>query len=200
MKSRKTLVMSVFAMMLLLGTGSAQARTVIFDDPSAPTKATRILNLDVPGFALPFNVEFNLQAVALEIYGPHPGEFPIFNNTIEATDARNAVNAALQGAGATALGEVGLPTIESQGFNVGFGSFFGPFDLPAVRVARGWGFNDSDSILWVSVGINELLYNADVRTYAEFTAVPEPVSILLLAAGGIGSLVVRRKKSRLSRN
>jgi len=142
---------------LLLAASTAQAEDVIFD-PSDPNKATGITDLDVGGTL--YDVAFNLQAFAFEIYGAFPGNFPIFNTAQEAGDARDAVDAALNSAGALSLGEDGLAGVEANGFNIGFESFIVPIgDVESVNVARGF-IEGTD---WISGGINSLTYNLDER-------------------------------------
>ena len=118
------------ALALLLGAGAAQAvPTVQFGDMDDLTKATGVLNLDVPGFGLPFNVAFDQQAFASEIYGfPSPASLndparlsPFF--TLESTSAAaDAVNAALNAAGALTIGEVGSQQ-GSPSHNIGWIAF-----------------------------------------------------------------------------
>jgi hypothetical protein len=149
-------------MYLLLGASTASAATVIFGDSSAPTKATGIQDLDVGGTL--YNVTFNLQATAATIYGTYPGDFPIFNTASAASNARDAVNAALQAEGATAIGEDGLPGVDADGFNIAYDSFL-LGSIESVNVARG--FEETGE--WLSGGTNQLSYNLDERAWAEFT-------------------------------
>jgi hypothetical protein len=159
------LAAGVLALGLLLGASTTQA-AVIFD-PNDPNKATGITDLNVGGTL--YDVAFNSQAFAFEIYGPFPGEFSIFDTSAEAESASDAVCAALNAAGALSVGETGLPGVE--GFNIGFESFILPLgNVESVNVARGF-IEGTD---WICEDINQLTYNFDERTWAEFTPVDGP--------------------------
>ena len=96
------------ALVFLLGAGAAQAVPMVqFDDPSDLTKATGILNLDVPGGdPRGYNVVFDQQAFANQIYGPNPASpddparLPPFLTLESTSAAADAVNAALNDQGA----------------------------------------------------------------------------------------------------
>ena len=153
------------AMGLLLGASTTQA-AVIFD-PNEPNKATEITDLNVGGTF--YDVAFNSQAFAFEIYGPFPGDFPIFDTSAEAENASDAVCAALNAAGALSVGEPGLPGVEA--FNIGFESFILPVgNVESVNVARGF----VEGADWICEDINQLTYNFDERTWAEFTPAGGP--------------------------
>jgi hypothetical protein len=138
-------------------------------DPNDPTKATGITDLNVNGTL--YDVAFNLQAFAFEIYGPFPGVFPIFDTAQEASDARDAVLVALNAEGALSLGEVGLAVVESNAFNIGYGSLLDPIlEVQLVQNARGF----AEGADWITGGLNTPLYNGDERTYAEFTVAGGP--------------------------
>jgi len=147
------------AMGVLLGASTTQA-AVIFD-PNEPGKVTEITDLNVGGTL--YDVTFNSQAFAFEIYGPYPGDFPIFDTSAEAENASDAVCAALNGAGALSVGEAGLQGVEA--FNIGFESFILPVgNVESINVARGL-IEGTD---WICEDINQLTYNLDERTWAEF--------------------------------
>lgn len=162
-KMLSALAAGVVAMGLALGAATATAEVVLFNDPGDPTKATSIQNLDVAGQL--YNVTFDL-AFAFEIYDDYPGEFPIFDTSSEAIEARDAVNNALNRAGALSVGnpsgDDGLPI-----FNIGYDSFEGPLNQLFVNVARGIAEGDE----WLDFGLNQWLYNLDEKVYADFTPV-----------------------------
>jgi hypothetical protein len=180
-KTRSAIVSKlVVALALLLGAGVAQAQTVLFDDPSEPTKATGILNLDVPGFPTPFDVEFDQQAFANQIYGPFPGDLsrlPPFATLAETEVAADAVNAVLTTQGANAIGEVGLQGTDV--FNIGWIAFvLDVGDVESIGVVRS--LNETGE--WINTGENFLTWNLDERDWAVFTAVPEPGSALSMVS------------------
>jgi len=155
------LAAGTMAMGLLLGAGTASAATVLFGDPAEPNKATGIQDLNVAGTS--YNVTFDVLAFAFEIYGSFPGSFPIFNTSTEASNARDAVNVALNAAGALTVGEVSADG--SPIYNIGYDSFVGPLNQEFVNVARG----AEETGEWVTLGLNTWLYNLDEKTYAVFT-------------------------------
>jgi hypothetical protein len=175
---------------------------VQFDDSSDLTKATGILNLDVPFFGL-FNVAFDQQAFALEIYGPSEASLddpvrlaPFF--TLESTsNATDALNAALNASPALTIGEVGSEA-GSPAYNIGAAAFV--LDPPiidenvdGIAVIRSTIEGRDD---WLNLGENFLVYNGDERAWAVFTAqVPEP-SAALLVFGGLAALAWRRRRAR----
>jgi hypothetical protein len=175
MKFKRTVLLAIFlvTMGLLLGLSAVQAADVKFDDPSDPKKATRILDLDIDGTF--YNVAFNLDANANEIYGEFPGNF-FFTTASDAGTARDAVNAALNEANAESIGEQGLAEVETIFFLIGFESF------PAVGVqllntARG--AREDNGIDWFDGGGQTVPYLED-RAWAEFTFAgdpPDPVPI-----------------------
>jgi len=155
------LAAGVVALGLVLSAGTASAATVLFGDPAEPNKATGIQDLNVAGTS--YNVTFDVLAFAVEIYGSFPGSFPIFNTSTEATNARDAVNAALNAAGALTVGEASADG--SPIYNIGYDSFVGPLNQEFVNVARGV----EETGEWVTLGLNSWLYNLDEKTYAVFT-------------------------------
>jgi hypothetical protein len=172
-KILSALPVCALAMSFLLGASTASAATVIFGDPTAPNKATAISGLVVDGSE--YFVSFIVSSFANEIYGPFAGDFPIFNTAIGAENAVFAVNAALQGAGATAIGEDGLPGVDAQGYNIGYESFILPIgDVESIFVWRG--ANESGSEWTPGIEFNELSYNLDERAWADFTFVT-PVQV-----------------------
>lgn len=72
----KAVMAGVVVVGLLLGANTASAE-VRFGDQSEPNKATGILDLNVGGKL--YDVTFNVDAIAAEIYGDYPGEFPAFD-------------------------------------------------------------------------------------------------------------------------
>ena len=164
-KKLSILAAGAVAISMLLGTSTASAE-VIFGDPSHPNTATEITGLQVGGNT--YNVLFKLQKFAFEIYGSFPGNFPIFNTYEEGEAALIAVSAALQAAGATAVGEDGLPDVEAQAYNIGYVSFILP--LGEVESIRAWRAAAESGSTWTnSPEPNELTYNLDERAWADFS-------------------------------
>ena len=129
---------------LVEASGEAQ---VIFD-PNNQTKATGILSLDVPGFGT-FNVAFEKQATADEIYGPFSGDeegLAPFFTALDVSTAASAVNAELNFAPSLVLsiGEAdGGPGID--GYNIGAVAFLCcgtvlieilPENIPSLSLGR----------------------------------------------------------------
>jgi hypothetical protein len=90
--------------------------TVVFGDGG--TKATAITNLVVAGVA--YNVEIKL-AYPSQIFGAYPGTYA-FNTNSEAVAATQAINIALNAAGATHVGEAGVAGDEGR-YRIGYESF-----------------------------------------------------------------------------
>ncbi|MFC2094786.1 T9SS type A sorting domain-containing protein [Bacteroidota bacterium] len=101
---------------------------------------------------------------AFEIYGDFPGTFDIFDTATEAEDAVDAVNLALNGAGALSLGNLNQPGIESPIYNIGYESVI-LVQVEFVNVWRAW-IEGAD---WVSLGNNQWTYNLDEKSWAVFT-------------------------------
>lgn len=185
------LAAGTIAMGLLLGTNTASAATVIFGNGG--TNATGILGLDVGGTL--YDVTFNLQSVAVEVYGIFPGTFFPFTNQTDAGDARTAVADELDTAGATTIGVVGGGAT-SDVFNIGYDSFIlGTGDgIQSVNVARA--INETGST-WDFADFNQFTYNFDERAWAEFTTVvPVPAAVWLFGSGLLGLIgMARRKKA-----
>jgi len=163
---------SILTISLFLASGPTGAQTVVFGDPTMPTTATGINNLEVGG--IHYDVVFLLFTEAVRVYGPWPGDFDIFDTATEAEDAVDAVNSALNDALATSVGNLDQPGQESPIYNIGYESLL-ILQLQSVDVWRG-GIQGVD---WVSLGQNSWLYNADPKTYADFnitTAVDDDVA------------------------
>ena len=202
LRTCRLVLVSVAALVLLLGASAAQAIPIVqFDDPSDQTKATGILNLDVPGFDRPFNIVFDQQAFAFEIYGPSqaspddPDALPPFFTGIFASDAADAANAALNAAGALTIGEDGSQQ-GSPAYNIGWSAFI--LDPPILDPVEGIAVIRSavEGADWGNLGENFLLYNGDERTWAVFTVVPEPGTALLMGLGLAGLSVVGGRSRR----
>jgi hypothetical protein len=157
---------------LLIGASVAGAATVEFGDLTAPTKATAISGLVVDGAE--YRVDFILQSFAFEIYGPFPGNFAIFNSVATAEEAVDAINIALQAAGAASVGEDGLQDVDAQGYNVGYESFI--LNLGNVESVNVWRGANESGFDWLSGGQNSITYNLDERAWADFTFVT-PVQV-----------------------
>jgi hypothetical protein len=168
-KVLSALAAGAVAMTLLLGASTASAQTVIFGDSSAPTKATGISDLVVNGIT--YQVTFELEKFAYEIYGPFPGDFPYFNTRSEAEDAIDAVNAALQGDGATAIGEEGVQGNGSTAYAIGWESFL----LGSIEGITNERALNTGGSTWISGSGNTPTYNGDQKDYAVFTSGTTPV-------------------------
>ena len=95
-------------MSLLLGASSVQAEEVIFDSGSS-RRAIGITDLSVNGTL--YDVRFFSQTTAQEVYGPVPGVFD-FDGIDAASVATDAVNAALNAAGANYVGTAGVYVVK----------------------------------------------------------------------------------------
>jgi len=166
-------IMLVFLTMWL-SVGSAVAQDVDWHSNDA-TRATGIRNLVIDGQR--YDVEFRVQTTASEIYGSYPGVFDFPADAATAEAVVDAINLALNDAGATAIGQEGFPDFDGAAFNVGYGSFILPIgDIETVEVWRGVTENDVD---WIGLGANEWSYNLDEKEYAvltESTSVPTEAS------------------------
>ena len=191
MKRKPTVILATFVitMGLLLGTSAAQAN-VIFD-PSNPTQATGIENLDIGGML--YNVAFTAtETVAEQIYGPFPGTFD-FTNSAAANEAANAVNLELNQAGAQTVGaggSAGLPF-----YRIGYDSETVGENIPVVifwEAAKG----DGDLDPWVTnIDPDGDSYNFGKRMWADFTLAgppADPVTIGGSVTGLEGSGLVLR--------
>jgi cysteine-rich repeat protein len=174
MKTRNTILWHVVvALALLLGAGAAQAQAqVVFGDPNDLTKATGILNLEVPGHGI-FDVSFDYTS-ALDLYGGFPGDFtplPPFFTVPETEIAATAVNVALNAGGAFSIGTVGGPRAEA--YNIGDLAFLCclddffivPSDLQTIAVIRSVTEGTLD---WIHIGENFLSWSASEKPWALF--------------------------------
>jgi hypothetical protein len=148
------------AMTLILGASAASAE-VIWGDSSEPKKATAITGLMVGGTA--YRVDFVLDWHAFEVYGPFPGTLT-FNTSNEAEEARGAINAALNDAGATSIGEDGVETNFGLGYNIGYESFIF-VSIETIRTVRAT-YTDT----WGSLSENTPAYNQDHKEWAMFSS------------------------------
>jgi hypothetical protein len=150
-------------MILLLGASMASAE-VIFGDSSEPNKATSITGQVVNGIT--YDVTFVLDWFAYEVYGPFPGAFT-FNTSGDAEEARNAVNDALDAAGATSIGQDGVDTNFGLGYNIGYESFIF-LSIESLKTVRA-----SYTGTWGGLTENTPTYNGDHKEWAMFsTSVP----------------------------
>ena len=156
-----TLAASAVAIGLLLVTSLAQAGTVVFD-PTDPTKATGITDLDIGGTI--YNVDFISLTTAVSLYGEAPGVYDFSDNPTAAA-AVDAVNAALNAANANTVGSAGQPGTPI--FDVGF-NFVPIGQIKAVQVWEG-AIGSETAGTWIRPTDSDLLsYTFDERTYADF--------------------------------
>jgi hypothetical protein len=139
--------------------GGGGDATVVFGDGG--TKATAITNLVVAGVT--YNVEIKL-AYPSQIFGAYPGTYA-FNTNSEAVAATQAINIALNAAGATHVGEAGVTGDEGR-YRIGYESFlFGTNDVENTRFKSGI----FEPASWRE-GLEETNpYNAEPVTWAVFT-------------------------------
>ena len=180
-ENRFKLTLAITGVLLLIIVSAAQAATVIFDSGTSG-KAIGIEGLTVPGFSLPFNVAFIGPTEAVNVYGSPP-ELD-FTTSDSASAAVDAVNAELNGANATSVGQEGLGAFDT--YRIGY-EVFGSGPTQAIRVWEGAGTP------WENVGDDQLFYNADARIYADFNPVPVPAAVWLLGGGLVGLLGLRRR-------
>jgi len=159
MRTIQFILILTFSLFLANGPTSAQ---VVFGDPTNPTKATSINNLEVGG--IHYDVIFQLSMFANEIYGDYPGTFNIFDTATEAEDAVDAVNVALNDADALSVGNIDQPGIESPIYNIGYESLI-LLQIESINVWRA----GIEGVDWISLGQNTWTYNLDERTWAVFT-------------------------------
>jgi hypothetical protein len=98
-----------------------------------------------------------------------------FTTSDSAAAAVDAINAELNKANATSVGQEGLGAFEIH--RIGY-EVFGSDLSQAMRVWKGAGTP------WENAGDDQLFYNADSRVYAEFNAVPAAVWLLFLSGLG----------------
>ena len=179
LETKSTVVTTFLAALVLLLASGAQAETVLFDDVFAPTKATGIDDLVVPGVGI-FNVRFKTQVEASEIYGPFPGDLvtlPPFFGAPNSEAASTAINDALVATvppAVTGVGEVdGSPGFDF--YNIGAVAFICctiPNDpmRPSLIVVRNV-LEDRVQGTWLLDGERPLAWEGQVATWAVFTAI-----------------------------
>jgi hypothetical protein len=106
------------------------------------------------------------------------GEFS-FNTSNDAGDARDAVNAALNDAGATEIGEDGVDNNFGLGYNIGYESFMLGI-IEALRTVRAQ-YTDT----WGGGTENTPTYNADHKGWAVFS---DPVPVESNSWGSVKAL------------
>ncbi len=201
---------SALGLAMLLGSVTATAE-VIFDSVDT-VRALGITNLDIGGTL--YDVDFGEEdTTALTVYDEFPGtyDFPGVilappddpkNSGPEAKAAVDAVNDALQAAGAMFVsgierpgGVTDCPDALYPGctFRVGFNGFIVPIgDVDTVAVWEG----AVQGATWARPeDWDQLSYNFDERIYATYTVVPEPSGALLLgtAVAVVGLVRIRRR-------
>ena len=186
LRANSTVTSLLAALVLLLASG-AQAQ-VRFDDPSWPTKATRIDNLDVPGVGT-FNVIFELSD-AEGLFGAFPGDgvqLPPFSNSAEVEAATDAAITALNQFDATGVGKVdGLP--EYLGYNVADVSVIqGPFEslsaFGGVRNGPTFFSLGANSFDWAGEEIVYAIYTDTSVSTAEISLSPSRLTPAVQAGG-----------------
>jgi hypothetical protein len=178
------LAVGAVAMAFLMGASAVQAAPTVVFEPGTD-RANAINNLKV-GSTL-YNVTFDIQTTAFEVYGEFPGTYT-FPNEDAAGVARDAVVDTLNDFSAFSIGEPGLDQ-DFFTFNVGFNGFVGPGDVLFVETQRA----AMGGPRWVSLGKNQWTYLADERNYASFEVVPIPGAVWLLGGGLIGLLGLRKR-------
>ena len=149
----------------ILSIGTTNAQTVHFDDSGWPTKATSIDGLVVDGTAYDATFLPWPSQEAVHAYGGFPGVFT-FNGKSEGTAAAIALDAALNAAGATHIGDISsLPERGFELFHIGYGSVdVGDPLLNEILMT----FGSHIAIPWIN-GTEEKFYNLDARNWAIFT-------------------------------
>lgn len=170
-----SMLLSVAAVVFLLGAGAAQAASV---DRIGDT-ALGITNLNVPGFGL-FDVEFLFDGTD-GIYGLPP-EFD-FMSEMDAETAGTAVNNALN----ADIGILGVGGADTGWYLIGFDTSVNDLKVDTVPSVLRDG-------AWETVPVrSDFLTNG--RTYAKFTSVvPEPGTALLMGLGLAGLGVAGRSR------
>ena len=178
MKFKPTVLLAIFAitMGLLLGTGAAQAQTVIFDS-TIPDKAIGITGLNVNGTT--YDVDFIYATGAIGIYGQQPGDYD-FDNLADAEAAVVAANAALNAANVLFVGSEGTGVnfeLYSKFYFVGFED--GPKIRGKVEQVE-TSLGSRPDATWVQS--EDLIIYSDARTWAAFSpaSAPEPVDTVTI--------------------
>jgi hypothetical protein len=152
--------LATIAVLTLIILGPNAGAEVMFDNTESPFRATSVVGLEVNGNT--YDVTFDVTIEAFHVFGPYPGVL----NFITAEDAEaavNALNAALNGAGALSIGSLEGP-IDGQVYVIPFETYENSVQWIKIRIGSIEVGTD-----WILVVPDEdIFYNLDARTWAVF--------------------------------
>ena len=179
------LTLAIVGVLLLIGFSSAQAATVLTDSSGT---AYAIRDLNVPGQALPYNVDF-LVGTYGDVYD-NPPTFDFDNLSVQGAIA--AVNDILTDEEVSSVGE------EDAADDYGIYGIGTKFENNFVEWRGGLYSRVKDE--WIDdIQNNPIGGFVDAEQtwiWADFTPVPIPATAWLLGAGLIGLLGIRRRYKR----
>ena len=114
--------------------------------------------------------------------------------TVQSIDAAIALSAALNSLGVVELGDQGN---QATGYFIGVDNTLSPLDIAQCNTAGGstcvapWFYNITGG---VPLGEQNLGFNNIYLEAADFSAVPEPLTLSLFGAGLVGAVAMRRRK------